>query len=66
MQGSYISLHNFTEQLTTFVEHLPKAASVFWKAGQNFRETSGIITQIASSSLEKLVQDAWFFEETKK
>ena len=36
---------------TTFVEHLSKVAYMLWKAGENFRETSGILRQISSSSL---------------
>ena len=35
---------------TTFVEHFSKAASLFWKAGENLRETHEIIIQIPSSS----------------
>ena len=36
---------------TTFVKHLSKAAFVFLKAGENFRETTGIIRQIPNASL---------------
>ena len=34
-----------------FVEHLSKAASMSWKAGQNFREISRIIRQVTRFSL---------------
>ena len=36
---------------TNFVEHLLKATSVFWKAGENIRKISRIIRQILSYSL---------------
>ena len=49
MQNSYIFSHHFAEQLLLFVNHLSKAAFVFWKAGESFRETFRIIRQIPSS-----------------
>ena len=36
---------------TTFVEYLSKAASMFWKAGENSKETTGIIRQLPSFNL---------------
>ena len=51
---------------TSFVEHLLKAASMFWKAAENFRQTSGIIIQSLSFTLKETCAESLIFWRNKK